>query len=331
MSSVRRLVGFGQLALASLSIACTADGPTYPNGSAEVGPIGPFPTDLTGKVAFATEVVRQTSTRAYIETKLHVIDIAAPEDRVIYTAKDLFIEGLSWAPDGEQLVMQTFKLQDPGPNGENRDIWELYLLGVTGSLDQVLYPGSGPKVHPAYSADRRLAYFAGWGPTTGPDSQGIYINGQLKHLLPLDLNNYLSWLPDGSGLVYSSTYWKAPGLVRLTFADSSVTQLVPPDSDEVITQPDYSPDGARIVIMRFGGSHKGGEIWTVTAAGTDAQQLTTGPADAFPSWTPGGKYIAFARPNSASGIYLINPGGGTPTRIVGVSAPGFVTALAWSR
>jgi tricorn protease-like protein len=301
---------------------------TEPNGSGAVGPIGPFPAGLTGKVAFATEVVVTTPSRAYIETKLHIIDVAHPVDSVIFTGRDLFVMGLTWAPDGEHVVMQTFAYQDPGPNGENNNIIQLHRLNAAGSENYVIFDGIGPEFRPAYGTDGRLAYFAGW---SNDPSSGIYIDGTPVHSLDYD-NADLAWMPDGTALVYTYQWWAGPprGLVRLTLADSSSTQLVSPDTGEVIMHPAVSPDGARIAIMRYGGSRRGQEIWTVTATGADPRRLTNGFGDEFPTWTPGGKYIAFVRYGAHDhGIYVIAPEGGPPTRVVGVAAG--VTAVAWSR
>jgi WD40-like Beta Propeller Repeat len=323
-----RFVRFGQFALLSLALAC---GTALEPGSGAVGPIGPFPAGLTGKVAFTTQVVITTQSHAYTQTQLHVIDMA-DSDRVIYTGRDVMVQGLTWAPDGEHVVLQTYLFQEPGPNGENRSIWQLHLLSVAAATDQLIFDGPLPKVHPAYSADGRLAYFAGWGPSTGPSTMGIYIDGAYTYSHDYDINTYLAWTPDGA-LVYTYPWGTGAqrGLLRLTLADSGVTQLVAPDSDEVIAEPAVSPDGDRIAIVRYGGPRDREELWTVTATGADARQLTTGFVDFSPAWTPGGQYIAFARYGSAQGIYLIGPTGGTPSRVVGVSHSLLITAVAWSR
>lgn len=324
--TVTRFMRHGQFALLSLALACGAG--TEPNrgGGGAIGPIGPFPTGLTGKVAFVTYTHVTSPPQPHSEQEVHVIGIADPADRAIYTTQDVDVEGLTWAPDGEHLVIQTFKLK-VGPNGENQSTWQLHLLNMAGN-DQVFFYGTWPQVayHPAYGADGRLAYFG---------YNCITILGGSTYPNLWDANSYLSWAPDGSALVYTQEFAYAQqftGLMKLTLADLSLTQLVAPDGGEVITQPAVSPDGARIAIMRFGGGRHHQEIWTVTAAGADAQQVTTGFEDYSPSWTPGGQHIVFARTyGSAPGIYLIAPSGGTPTRVVGVSEPTFVTSVAWSR
>jgi Tol biopolymer transport system component len=331
-SWLRRFARLSTVVLLGAMPACGGDG-TGPDSSDTIGPIGPFPTGLTGRVAFATSVVVTTSSRAYIETRVHVIDTAHPSDSVIYTVKDGFVEGLAWAPDGAHLLIQTFKLEDPGPNGENRNVWQIFSVNMAGALDRAFFGGPGPAIHPGYSSLGVVAYFGGWSidvatGNTNPAS-GIIIDGRTRYSLPTwDDNSHLSWEPNDQALVFTSdSYMGPPGLVRLSIADSSVTQLVAPDSGEIILQPAVSPDGSRIAIMRFAGNRNGQEIWTVSSTGAEASQLTTGVVDASPAWTPDGKYIVFARVNSRPGIYVIPSGGGTPTRIVGASTQ----LIAWSR
>jgi dipeptidyl aminopeptidase/acylaminoacyl peptidase len=312
--------------------ACGGDG-TGPDSPDTIGTIGPFPTGLTGKVAFTTIAVVTTSSQAYTETRVHVIDTSHPSDSVIYTVKDVFVEDLAWASDGAHLLIQTIEFKDPGPNGENRNIWQIFSVNMAGALDRAFFGGPGPAIHPGYSSFGVVAYFGGWSidvatGNTNPAS-GIIIDGRTRYSLPTwDDNSHLSWEPNDQTIVFTSdSYMGPPGLVRLSIVDSSVTQLVAPDSGEIIVQPAVSPNGSRIALARFGGNRHGQEIWTVTSTGAEASQLTTGVVDASPAWTPDGKYIAFARSSSRPGIYVIPSGGGTPTRIVGASTQ----LIAWSR
>ena len=74
-----------------------------------------------------------------------------------------------------------------------------------------------------------------------------------------------------------------------------------------------------------------GDIWTVDPDGTDAAQLTSGPAsDAEPNWSPDGKQIAFSsNRDSGSQAYVMDAGryGRAPphdgrARILAVVVPG---------
>ncbi len=307
-----------------LLAACGGGSITLP--SAAVGPIGPFPAGVTGRIAFVTTDVVLVSSTSHVETKVHVIDVARRADRIIFTIRDVYVEGLAWAPDGEHLVMQTYRSKPFGPNGENRNISQLNRLSLAGE-DRVMFDGLGPEYHPAYSStDGRLAYFAGWSTDA---TSGIFIDGSPVQALRFWNNNsYLAWAPDGSSLLYTE---QASGLWRLNLATGSVAQLVVPENGDVIVYPTVSPDGTRIALMRYAGSRQHQEIWTVSATGSDAKQMTSGCSDNLPAWVPGGAYVAFARTCSgaATGIYIVPHAGGTLIRVVAISNS--ISGLVWSR
>ena len=72
-----------------------------------------------------------------------------------------------------------------------------------------------------------------------------------------------------------------------------------------------SPDGSQIAF-----AYKG-DIYTVSANGGRAMQITTNPAhDTRPVWSPDGKQLAFASDRLGSmDIYFVNKDGGVPTRL----------------
>jgi Tol biopolymer transport system component len=309
-------------ALLSLALAC-GDGGTGPSAPT-IGPIGPFPQGMTGKVAFVVSRVVTSSAEAHTESQVHVIDVANPTDRVIYTAPpNVSIQGLTWSPDAQRVVAQTF-LSRVDSDGNNRSIWQLHSVNVASTQEVILFPSSAPQYHPAYSSTGRLAYFAGW---SDDPAAGIFVDGQPKHAVASEGSSYLSWTPDESTIIYSR---QGLGLQELTLQSGSVRQLVAPEAEEVIQQPAVSPDGTTIAMLRFGGTRHGQEIWTLTAAGDGAQRLTDGFGDEFPGWTPNGAYVAFVRSGPAQpGIYVIPASGGTPTRVVGISEPA-LGPMSWS-
>lgn len=75
--------------------------------------------------------------------------------------------------------------------------------------------------------------------------------------------------------------------------------------------PSISPDGQTIAF-----SYKG-DIFTVSAKGGEARQLTTNAAyDAYPIWSPDGRRIAFASTREGSfDVYIMPAGGGSPVRL----------------
>jgi Tol biopolymer transport system component len=108
-------------------------------------------------------------------------------------------------------------------------------------------------------------------------------------------------------------------------------------SSESDTQPAWSPDGTKIVFVRFSGPEcypysKGGEIFVMNADGSDQQRLTQSTcerSDDSPTWSPDGAKIAFVNGiPPKNGLYVMNTNGSDQTRII---TQGFVFGSpAWS-
>ncbi|HMD48635.1 MAG TPA: prolyl oligopeptidase family serine peptidase, partial [Bryobacteraceae bacterium] len=87
-----------------------------------------------------------------------------------------------------------------------------------------------------------------------------------------------------------------------------------------VANPRISPDGSRIVYthVRVNAKHDGYEtaLWIISSTGGAARQLTSGPRDTSPAWSPDGKTLAFVRAPEKDGktqpaqIYLLAMDGG---------------------
>lgn len=89
-----------------------------------------------------------------------------------------------------------------------------------------------------------------------------------------------------------------------------------------IGDPQVSPDGSRIAFVRVTVNDKkdgyNTALWIVSTANGETRQLTNGPRDTTPRWSPDGKYLLFVRTLEVSGrteppqLFMLAMSGGEP-------------------
>ena len=89
-----------------------------------------------------------------------------------------------------------------------------------------------------------------------------------------------------------------------------------------IGDPQVSPDGSRIAFVRVTVNEKkdgyNTALWTVQTATGETRQLTNGPRDSTPRWSPDGNYLLFVRAPETNGridppqLFMLAMGGGEP-------------------
>jgi Tol biopolymer transport system component len=89
-----------------------------------------------------------------------------------------------------------------------------------------------------------------------------------------------------------------------------------------IGDPQVSPDGSRVVFVRVTvNDRKDGyntALWTVATASGETRQLTNGPRDTTPRWSPDGRYLVFVRTPEVQGrteapqLFMLAMAGGEP-------------------
>jgi TolB protein len=212
-----------------------------------------------------------------------------------------------WSPDGKRLV---FHRMVPCVPGGDRD-------GIDRTCD--------------------LIY------TVGRDGKG------LKRLVPCAFKARLpwpascvgahtpAWSPDGSRIAFSYSllredYDAALDVQRAIWtvdADGTdrrqLTQLTPGSAWD--DEPQWSPDGSRLVFTRVDLNRKLEAVFMVAADGSDESQLTPWALNAAgdPEWSPEGKRIVFvAHPrNGSENVYTVRPDGTGLTNVTKQGVDGF--------
>jgi TolB protein len=209
----------------------------------------------------------------------------------------------SWSPDGSRLV---FERQG-----------RLYVIRLNGTgLNRITPPGFLRAFDPAWSPDgRSIAFVRGrsvW--LMRASGGGIRRIFQSVDSLP----DYPSWSPDGTeiafGLIDDNTDTGSIAVVSssggsVRYVTTAGASDYPPEWDYTADdwQPDWSPDGTRILFTRtvwFCGSCDQNEVFSVGAGGGDTQWVTTDSSfEANRSvWSPSGTRIAS---ETSSGIAIL--------------------------
>jgi dipeptidyl aminopeptidase/acylaminoacyl peptidase len=105
-----------------------------------------------------------------------------------------------------------------------------------------------------------------------------------------------------------------------------------------IADPQVAPDGSRIAFVKVtvNGRKDGYDtsIWTVSTASGESRQMTAGPRDGQPRWSPDGKYLCFVRSPETNGrveppqLFMLSMEGGEAFQFT--SLPRGAGGMQWS-
>lgn len=213
----------------------------------------------------------------------------------------------AWSPDGRRVAFA---------RRVGLELDRVYVINADGSGQRRLTPQQldASEFSPSWSPDgRRLVFARGLSSGTAPE--GLFTisadGGDLRQVTRGDDEFDPVWSPDGDLIAF----------VRLEGGSSSV-YVVRPDGSGLKrlgpgSEPAWSPDSARILVLRSGGLH---------AMQRDGSGSTRVASGAYGSWSPDGTRIAFRRGGS---VYVAPVGGGAP-RLVHRGARSPLDRPAWS-
>lgn len=178
-------------------------------------------------------------------------------------------------------------------------------LSGSGSFYVTVPEDNGWNLGTAWSPDARyLAVGAeGYGETRGlwvldvsaPEDPASY-----RHLASIPAIGGVSWSPDGTSLVFS---YGGP-LYRVSAAGGTPAPL-----GVTGEQPSCGPHD-QVVYVR------GNDLWIVDGSGNERRLTQTPGYESSPTWSPDGRWIAFASDRSGNyDIWVIAPTGGTAVQI----------------
>ncbi len=112
----------------------------------------------------------------------------------------------------------------------------------------------------------------------------------------------------------------------MDMAQSVLTRLT--DNSEADYQPDWSPDGQKILFVSTRNGNR--DIYVMNSDGTGQVQLTDSPADdEWPDWSPDGQKIVFTSERDGDArLYIMNSDGNVLRRLT--NSPGQDLYPAWS-
>jgi Tol biopolymer transport system component len=180
----------------------------------------------------------------------------------------LFIQGLSWSPDGSQLAFSAFRTR----TGDAK----LFTVDATGSNLTRLSGRDDDDVNPSWSPDGTSIAVESYPGRTGVRGDIVLVDattGARSALVTPGWTGDPDWSPDGSAIAFTKTIDGITDVFTVPAGGGSLTRLTDtPGRFEF--DPTWSADGASILFSRIGQTGAA-DLWTMSSAdGSGAARLT---------------------------------------------------------
>ena len=235
---------------------------------------------------------------------------------------------VTWSPDGRKLAYVSFSYRKHVVKGG------MWVMNADGTSPTLVAKTSFEPSRPTWSPDGRRIAFAQ--PPGGHrliwivNADGTNLHQSAVPRLPPIGAAAVDWSPSGDRFAVALGSWGPPGsgIYTTNTNGGDLQSLTLFDRQHASGEPDWSPDGRRIVftdaVPRKVGSvvtleARDQEIWIMDAGGGSRVRLThNGVPDYEPAWSPDGRTIAFVGAYTGTGsaeIYAINADGTGFTRL----------------
>jgi dipeptidyl aminopeptidase/acylaminoacyl peptidase len=208
-------------------------------------------------------------------------------------------QGGSWSPDGTKIVFRS----DRTGGGD------IYVADADGNNPVRLTTDPAQESHPSFSPDGTKIVFT----RKDPDDEIFVMNADGSDAVRRTDNTVTDagpeFSPDGTRIAYFS----GNNVIHVMNADGSNPHPLDPGNFSV--GPQWSPDASRVVFSRSQGMETDPHV--INADGTGLTNIGSMiPTAQAPSWSPDGAKIVVLAGNGESDIWVMNPDGTGPVRIL---------------